>query len=366
MRLLLSVEHPAWVHQFRYVINGLKQKGHEIKVVAIRKDVTCDLLEAFDIPYEIISESSGKGIIEKGLIFFKTTFRIFKTSRKFQPDLFFGRASPMIAINSFIFNKPHIIFEDTENASFSLNICKICSDIIITPACFEKYLGKKQLRVNAYKELFYLHPNYFYANPKILQDLRIKENEKIIVVRFVAWNAHHDIGHSGLTNETKRKALAELEKFGRVLISSEGPLPPELEKYRISISAEKMHDLLNYATLLYGESSTMASECAILGIHSIFCDYIGRGYTNEEETRYGLVYNFKLDTISQNKSIQKAIDLLQMKDLQKIGKEKKKILLSEKIDISKFMIWLIDNYPNSYQTIKNDYYFQNNFDEIIV
>ncbi|MCP1715280.1 putative glycosyltransferase [Methanocalculus alkaliphilus] len=347
MRLLLSVEHPAWAHQFRYMIEELKRKGHEIKVVAIRKDVTCELLDAFNILYEIISETSVKGIIEKGIIFLKTTYAIFQASRQFKPDMYFGRSSPMMAINSFFFRKPHILFEDTEIASFSLMICKVFSNVIITPTCFTKDLGHKQLRIEAYKELFYLYPNYYRPNFGSLDGSGVDYDEKYIIIRFLAWDAHHDIGKSGLTLETKRKAIREFEKYGRVFITSEKPLPDEFEKYRITVSPEKMHDLLCYATLLYGESSTMASECAVLGTHAIFCDFAGRGYTDEEESRYDLVYNFRLDSSSQEASIEKAVELLQEKDLKEKGREKRERLLNEKIDVTSFMVWFMENYPGN-------------------
>ena len=55
---------------------------------------------------------------------------------------------------------------------------------------------------------------------------------------------------------------------------------------------EEMHTLLYYATLLYGESATMASEAAVLGTYAVYLDDVGRGYTDEEESKYGLVFNF--------------------------------------------------------------------------
>jgi len=114
-----------------------------------------------------------------------------------------------------------------------------------------------------------------------------------------------------------------------------------------------MHDLLCFATLLYGESATMASECAVLGTHAIFCDFAGRGYTDEEERMYDLVYNFKLDELSQEKSIEKAVELLQDPDLKEKGQKKREHLLIDKIDVSAFMVWFIENYPESIAITKD-------------
>lgn len=347
MRLLLSVEHPAWVHQFQYVIKELEKKGHEIKVVAIRKDVTFDLLNAYNIPFEIISDTSGKGIIEKGIIFLKTTYNIFIISRQFKPDLYIGRSSPMMAINSFFFNKPHILFEDTENANFSLTVCKLCSDVIITPTNFIKDLGKKQLRVNTHKELFYLHPNYYQPNPKILEEINNK-NEKIIIIRFVAWDAHHDVGHHGISD--KVNLVRSLEPYGRVLITSEVPLPLELERYQIRVLPEKFHDLLYYATLHIGDGGTIAAEAAILGTPSIYVSsFLGTmGNFIEFEKKYDLLYSFTDDKTA----LGKAVEILLLPDSKENWIIKRDRFLKDKIDGTAFMVWFIENYPQSFIDMK--------------
>ena len=53
-----------------------------------------------------------------------------------------------------------------------------------------------------------------------------------------------------------------------------------------------MDDAIASASLLYGESATMASEAAVLGVPAIYLDNTGRCYTREEEEKYGLVFNF--------------------------------------------------------------------------
>jgi len=233
--------------------------------------------------------------------------------------------------------------------------------VIITPSCFRKDLGKKQMRIDTYKELFYLHPKYFKSNSEVLNELGLVKTDRFIIVRFVAWEAHHDIGHSGLTLETKRRVIKEFEKFGRVFITSEKALSKEFESYRISLSIEKIHDLLNYATLLYGESSTMASECAVLGTHAIFCDFTGRGYTDEEELKYNLVYNFQLDKFSQERSINKGIELLKNPNLKQEGEKKRVKLLTDSIDINEFMVWFIENYPLSFSEMNENPNIMENF-----
>ncbi len=345
MRILVDIGHPAHVHFYKNAIKELEAKGHEILVTARDKEVTVDLLEAYNIDHTVLSSmKKGKGnlinLIKEWII---RDYKLLHISRKFKPDILTGILNPSVAHVSWLLNKKSIIFNDTEHASFAQKITYPFSDVICTPSCYYKHVGKKQVKYDGYHELAYLHPNYFTPNPNTLNEIGLGEDEKFIIMRFVSWGASHDVGCTGLSLETKKKAVHELSKYGRVLISSEKVLDPEFEPYRISVPPEKMHDLLCYATLLYGESATMASECAVLGTHAIFCDFAGRGYTDEEEAKYNLVYNFKLDGKSQEKSVKKAIELLHNSNLEDKAEEKRKRLLGDKIDVTSFILNFIKN-----------------------
>ncbi len=126
-------------------------------------------------------------------------------------------------------------------------------------------------------ELAYLHPNYFSPDLSVLELLGVKKGEKYAILRFVKWNANHDLGHTGITPENKIKAVQEFAKHARVFISSESELPEELESFKRKIPPEKMYDALAFSALLYGESATMASECAVLGTPAIYLDDFGQG-----------------------------------------------------------------------------------------
>ena len=54
----------------------------------------------------------------------------------------------------------------------------------------------------------------------------------------------------------------------------------------------------------------MASESAVLGVPAIYIDNEGRGYTTEQENKYGLVYNYTESHEDQIKSIKKGVEIL--------------------------------------------------------
>jgi len=341
MRLLFGVSHPKHVHIFRNVINNLTRKGHEIQTIAVDKEITLFLLKQFNISSITIGDSKPN-IYKKILTLPKWEYLTYKISKKFKPDIFIGRALPHFAHVSKIMHKPFIIFEDTEIARSLHKITLPFADAIITPECYNDDLGKKHIRFNGYFEMCYLHPNYFKPDSRVLNEIGLSKGEKFIIVRFVAWNASHDIGDSGFSN--KEELINRLKDKCKIFISSEIELPEELEKFKISISPEKMHHLMYYANLFIGESATMAAECAILGTPAILVSTSRRGYTDELEQTYNMVYTYSDYRNAQEKALNKAIELIDDENTKTKWLEKRKKLLNEKIDVTEFMTEFIDNY----------------------
>jgi len=133
------------------------------------------------------------------------------------------------------------------------------------------------------------------------------------------------------------------------------------KRYLIPIPPEKIHDALYYADLLYGESSTMASEAACLGTPAIYIDDVGRGYTDEEEKKYGLVFNFSASSDDQEKSIEKATEILTTPGIEEEWQKRRDRMLGDKMDLTAFMVWFIEEYPESAKIMRDDPDYQYNF-----
>ena len=341
MKILVGISHPKHVYMFKNLIKIMKGKGHEFKVVVVEKEITGYLLEQFNIPYELIGKNQPT-LLKKIINLPMWEYRTLKIANKFKPDIFIGQALPHLAHVSALLNKPFIVFEDTEHAEKLHKIVLPFADYIVTPHCYKNDLGEKQIKFDGYFELAYLHPNHFKPNPSVLYDLNMSEDDKFTLMRFVSWQAYHDIGQSGLDFEAKQKSIREFEKFGKVFITSEGILPKEFEKYKINISPEMIHHLMYYATLYFGESSTMASECALLGTPSIYVNSLRLGYLDDEE-KYEMVFNYCNSELDQKKIIEKGIELLERSSRNNEWLNKRDKLLHDKIDVTKFMIDLIEN-----------------------
>ena len=330
MRVVISIEHPAWSHQFKNIIRRINKDG-ETLVLGINKDGDLDLLDAFGIKYLRLADSTGNGVFEKGYLFAKLCIEYTKEIRKFKPDLLIGRASPMMAIAAWLTGKPHVIFEDTEVSKFSLNLCKKFSKRIITPQTFMTDLGEKQERLPVYKELFYLHKD-FEPNRDVVKKCGINPNEPYAIVRFVSWDASHDIGMNGLSIENKIRFIRKIQEFITVYISSESELPDELKKYKLDIPFDKIHHTLYYASLVFSEGASMASEAAILGTHSFYLNQIASGTTEEQEERFHLLRVLHDPKTRYDTAIKESRMLLEDDSLWAKGKEKREKLLKEMPD----------------------------------
>lgn len=343
MKVLIDIGHPAHVHFYKNIIHGLKEKGHQVLVTARDKDVVFNLLEAYNIEYIPVGKV-GKSKI--GLIgeWIKRDCAIFNISRKFNPDILIGMLNPCVAHSATILGKKCFVFNDSEVVNLTALITYPFSDVIITPSNFSKNVGRKQVRINGYKELAYLHPNHYTPDVNLINDLGIDDSEKYIVMRFVAWKAGHDINRSGFDLETKLEFVDKLEKYSKIFISSEAKLEPELDDYRMTVPPEKVHDLLYFAHMLISDSQTMTTEAAVLGTPAIRCNsFVGENdMANfiELERKYNLIFNFR----DPKEALRKSFELIQNSDTKAEWTERRNILLNDKIDVSEYIVNFIDNY----------------------
>lgn len=340
MKILIDIGHPAHVHYFRNLIGILSEEGFSFIVTARKKEFSHYLLENYSLPF-IDRGQGSNSVVGKLLYTLKADILLLKLCRKQKPDLMLSFGAPYASHVGWILGVPAITMDDTENAKLGQLFYKFFSSLILSPSSFKPNFGSKHEKFNGYMELSYLHPKYFCPDNSVLFDLGVQEGEVFFVLRFVGWLAHHDMGHGGISVAGKQRIVAMLESYGKVFISSEARLPESLQKYLIPTRPEKIHSVLFYSSLFLGESATMASECAVLGTPAIYLDNDGRGYTDEQESKYGMVYNFKESEVDD--AINKAKEILENYEAEEWLK-KREVLLQDKIDVTEFIIEKIKGY----------------------
>jgi uncharacterized protein len=333
MKVLFDMVHPADVHFFRYALSSLVRKGNEVCVASRKKDVTLELLDELGIKNTRISDK-GNGAIGLFIELVSRDYRLFGLARHFRPDIIVANNSPCGAHVAWLLGIPSIVFDDTEIHRFSQMLYYPLVTEVHSPDCYRTSLGRKHHFYPGYHSLAYLHPDHFQPDPEIVRKGGVNPEERMVLLRFVGWGAMHDVGLAGLSSDNKYRLVKKISEYARVLISSEAELGSELEPYRIEIPLTDMHHLLAFVDVVLGESATMCSEAVSLGTPAIFIDEKGRGYTDEQEKKYGLCSNFKPD--EYNRIEARITELLSLDDIKSHHKAAWSRMIGEKINVSAY------------------------------
>ncbi|MEZ5146697.1 MAG: DUF354 domain-containing protein [Bacteroidales bacterium] len=298
-RFLFFFVHPSKFHVFRYTINALKSKGHQVDILITSKDVLEELVKREGWEYINIFPEGRKmravsPIISSGINFFRTIIRLFNYTKGKQYDLFI--TDDLLVYIGKLKKIPSIVFNDDDLHNVNqFGLVLAPASYILSPDITDN--GKfnfKKIGFPGYKELGSLHPNYFKPDKSVVNTFN-PDHSKYYILRLVSLRAYHDVGMKGLSNEQVRELMNLLERNGKVFITSERELPSEFEKYRIQINPSQIAHVLYYAEMFIGDSQTMTSEAAILGTPAFRCnDFAGKiSVMEEKETKYGLSFNFR-------------------------------------------------------------------------
>lgn len=344
MRILIDIGHPAHVHMFKCFASEMQDKGHNVLFTCRDKEFEVNLLTKYGFHFVNFGKKANSRL---GKVFdlIKFNWKEWRTAQKFKPDIFLSHGSITASHVAWIMRKPSIAFEDTFNME-QIKLWKPFVTNILTSMYEHPLNSSKVIKYRGYNELLYLHPNHFQKDQTIFEKLNIKMGEKYVVLRFVSWNATHDKGHSGISYENKCRAVEEFSKYAKVYISSEGELPINLEKYRMPLSAENMHAMMANACLIFGESATMVTEGVMLGVPGIYLDNTGRLYTYDIELKYNMCFNYSESEDDQIRAIKKGVELITNNAKDVVSDEYKR-LLADNIDVTAFLVWFVENYPQS-------------------
>ncbi len=356
MKIIFDVGHPAHIHYFRNSASILERNNHSVLFTVRDKEITVYLINKYNIKHIVVGKN-GNNYSQKIYYAFKTIKNLLNVCKFYRPDLIVSFYSPYASFVSKILKIPSIGFADSDEAKASIFMAKYFTDYSLTPDCFNGNLGKNHYRFKSYMELSYLHPDIFKPRDEVLKMLKVKENEKVTLIRLVAWNALHDKDKHGLSFDEIMEIIKLTSNYSKVFISSERELPKEFKSFQLKIPPEFFHDFLYYCNLYIGEGATTASECCMLGIPAIYINESNAGTLISQEN-YGLLLNFR----KFSKDILRKAEIIISDSSYKIKILKKRNkILKEKINLSKFIVWLIENFPTSFKILKKNPDYQNKF-----
>ena len=362
-RIAVFLGHPAHYHMFKNMVAQLESDGYEVSYFIKRKDILEDLVRESGHDYVVVRSHERKNAGKLGLAWamFAMDVKVAYYLIKNKSQLLIGTYAPFL---SHLTNVPMLITCE-DDASVVPLFAKLsypyASAIICPTNCDGGKWDSQMIKYDGFQKLTYLHPNRFVPDKKIVEKYFGTVEKPFFLLRFSRLNAHHDGGVAGINAEVTQKIVEILEPYGNIYITSERPLEPQFEKYRLHIDPLDIHHVMAYASIYIGDSQSMAVEAAMLGTPSVrFNDFAGKiGVLEELEQKYQLTKGIPS---SQPQLLYDTIqEWLSMPNLKEVFQQRRQHMLDDKIDVTAFFIWLVKNYPESKQIMKENPDFQFQF-----
>lgn len=340
MNILIDIGHPGHVHLLHGVAEEMNKRGHKVFYSVRDIPVAKRLMEHYGMTPWIDLGGKKDSLLGKAQTVLSQDMQLLRFVRRNHIDL--GLSSGLVLSHvSRLTKMKSFMFDDDDDAAEPL-VTKYghpLSDIVFTPDCIHRKT-KHAVYYAGTHELAYLHPNRFTPDPSVLQHAGLAEGERFFIMRFVALKGHHDVGQAGLSLEQKRALVDLLKAHGRVIITSERAVEPEFEPYRLPVPPEEIHSLMAYSSMFVGDSQTMTSEAAILGVPALKCNtFAGRlSVPNMLEDKYGLCYAYLPERFEDMLAQIRHLLDMPSESLHAKWNAKRQRMLQEMIDPTEFFI----------------------------
>ena len=365
MNILIQLSHPAHFHLYKNVAKNLMNDGHKVFILIKTKDILEDLLKQSGLPYyNILKEAHRKsrlGIFWDMLV---RDWRMLRFVKKNKIDLLTG-STVEVAQVGWLTRRCRVNTgeDDMKVVSLFQKLAGPFIQTILSPVtCDNGKLENKSVKYDGFHKLAYLHPNWFAPDRKVV-DKYFSSEKPYFILRFAQLKAYHDIEADarGINAEIAQRLVEVLSPHGDVYITSERELEPQFEKYRLKINPLDIHHVLAFAKLYIGDSQSMAVEAAMLGTPSLrFNDFAGKiGVLEELEHKYELTC--AIPSTEPKRLYDKVEEWLAMPNLNEVFHARRQQMLSEKIDVTTFFTWFIENYPESRAIMKDNPDYQLRF-----
>jgi len=219
---------------------------------------------------------------------------LFNYLRKNQCDVVTGMGSINLTHAAFVLRKPSVMFEDDIEYKLAYYPYKYFATNIVMPECIHAR-GKNILKYKGFKELAYLHPNYFTPSKAVLSDYGLSPNSYV----FIREVSNTTLNYSELNEALLSKICLYLKEMGfDIVLSLENKeLRSQFGDYCTILNEpiSDIHSLLHYAALTIASGDSMSRESCLTGTPAI---YTGKRdmAVNRELIKKGCF--FKVDEVS--------------------------------------------------------------------
>lgn len=337
MRYLVFTNTPAHVHLYRNAVAELRDRGHEVLVLARDYGCTLDLLSYYDLPHEVYGEvATTKSSLVRHLP--SHYLSIFRKARRYDPDVIFGIGA-YAAHAGAVTGASVVLVTDSENTHLDHAVSRPFADAFLTPHTFDKDLGEKHHVFRGLTECAYLHPDEYERRTDVRANLGVGEDEEFVIVRFNAFGSHHDVGEQGFTSEKRSRLVEELAERATVFVSDEGGDVDfsETPARPFDLHPAHLHDALAEASLLVADTQTMVTEAALLGTPAVRSNsFVGEDDMGNfvDLERHGLIYNVE----AFEQVVETATELLDADGVASEWERKREEYLSDTVNLTDLLV----------------------------
>jgi predicted glycosyltransferase len=338
-RVLFDLNHPADFHLFKRLMRQLEESGFSIRVVARDKECLHELLESEGVTF--VSRGKGRHSLAGKYLYatWNLAVLLFQLIR-FRPGISMSLSSPYLALLSSITGITCITYDDTDLNPRLLPLIKR-STCLLSPATYPHKFHDRHFHLPVFKELAYLHPTAF----------RVEKKGKGVFFRITRTDSVHHTSGSRLELNTLINKIEALSQQHPICLSSE--VAVECDHIQSVRRADPLHIHRDLAgcKAFWGNSATMAAEAAVMGIPAIFVSAEKFAYISELEA-YGLLFYYHPSQLQL--SLEKLEQILTADLPGEQIRESHARMLKEKIDMTAFMTWLLENLPDSITILQKE------------
>jgi hypothetical protein len=276
MRIWLDADNSPHVLILRPIAEELQKRGHEVKFTARDRAATCELMDMYGLAYTQVGGEYPNGKLGKILGTLNRAWRLYRSTKQWQPDVSFGHGSRALPIASWLMKVPSVTMYDYEwvNPTIFNRFCSkiLLPDCIDDDRCREAGIDvSKVQRFPGFKEELYLANAR--PDPAISQELGLREDKLKVLLRPPATRAHYHEPEAERILEEVLKELLARKDVQLILI----PRSPDQRKLVHGdhqaevIIPERQYDgpgLILASDVVIGGGGTMTREAAILGLPS--------------------------------------------------------------------------------------------------
>lgn len=276
LNILVDIGHPGHVHFYKYPMRIWAENGHNVIVVCRDIQIVSSLLRSIGLKAAVVSRKR-KGAVGLLVELVEHAARTISVIRKEKVDICTAVGGTFTVIPSALTRRACVVFNDTEAAVVENAITTQFASVVATPSSFAVDIGPKQLLYRGQHELCYLSDDVFTPDSAVPARYGYNPEDGYCIVRFISWDAGHDIGLRGLSAEEKVQIVEHLAGQGPVLVVPEGDVPSSIQRYCAKILPEDFHDILAFARRCVTEGATTASEACVLGVPSVYVNPLVAG-----------------------------------------------------------------------------------------